>query len=62
MRRCVRPPLTPPVSLGVDQELGSIELGKKAHFAVYKNNPIEDIRHLLQCDMTIKNGEILWKR
>ena len=48
--------------LGVEQELGSIEVGKKAHFAVYQNNPIEDIHHLLQCDMTIKNGEILWKR
>ena len=48
--------------LGVEQELGSIEEGKKAHFAVYQNNPIEDIHHLLQCDMTIKNGEILWKR
>ena len=50
------------VDVVLDDRLGSIEVGKKAHFAVYQNNPIEDIHHLLQCDMPIKNGEILWKR
>lgn len=46
---------------GVDDILGSIEVGKKAHFAVLKKNPLEDIRATQHIVMTIKNGEILWK-
>lgn len=48
--------------LDVGEELGSITVGKKAHFAVFEENPLEDIVAAQHCVMTIKNGEILWSR
>ena len=45
---------------GVDKSLGSIECGKKAHLAIFAENPAEDIHAIAKCAMTIKNGEILW--
>lgn len=47
--------------LEVDQELGSITVGKKAHLAVFAGDPIADIRALENCCMTVKNGEILYR-
>lgn len=40
--------------------LGSIETGKKAHFAVYNEDPLKHITTLRDCRMTIKNGRVLW--
>ena len=45
--------------LDVDDILGSVTVGKKGHFAVFDNNPVENLRALEKCVMTIKNGEIL---
>ncbi len=46
----------------VDKLLGSIEKGKKAHFSVFEKNPAEDIKEISKNVMTIKNGEIVWKK
>lgn len=46
----------------VDHMLGSITVGKKAHFAVFEKDPIVDINNVRNNVMTIKNGEILWKK
>ncbi len=46
----------------VDKELGSITVGKKAHFAIFAENPAQDIRAAQNCLMTVKNGEILWQK
>lgn len=45
---------------GVENEMGSLTPGKKANFAVYAANPLEDITALRQCGMTVKNGEALF--
>jgi len=48
--------------LAVDQSLGTIEVGKKAHLAVFAKDPTTDIENVLDCRMTIKNGEIVYKK
>ncbi len=47
---------------GVEESLGSVTVGKKAHFAVFAENPAENIRAAMDCCMTVKNGEILWQK
>ena len=47
---------------GVENELGSISVGKKAHFAVFNENPMENIKAVLECQMTIKNGEVIYRK
>ena len=47
---------------GVEDMLGSVSVGKKAHFAVFEHNPVEDIRALSNCIMTIKSGEIIYQK
>ncbi|WP_425755783.1 amidohydrolase family protein [Ihubacter sp. rT4E-8] len=47
---------------GVEDTLGSVTVGKKAHFAVFEEDPTKDIRASLNCVMTVKNGEILYKK
>ena len=47
---------------GVEDSLGSITIGKKAHFAVFEEDPTQNIRATLNCVMTVKNGEILYER
>lgn len=46
----------------VEGSLGSVTVGKKAHFAVFAENPAENIRAAMDCCMTVKNGEILWQK
>ena len=45
--------------LDVSDSLGSVTVGKKAHFAVFENDLISNIHSLDKCLMTIKNGEVL---
>lgn len=45
----------------VAESLGSVTVGKKAHFAVLTDDPLKDIRATTHCVMTIKNGEVLWQ-
>lgn len=46
----------------VDDILGSITPGKKAHFAVFEKNPLDDINNILDCCMTIKNGKVVYRK
>ncbi len=46
----------------VDDTLGSITVGKKAHLAVFEENPTENIRAAMDCCMTFKNGQLLWEK
>ncbi len=59
-RRCIAT-LRSAQLCGVEQELGSIAVGKKAHFAVFKEDPTQHIDTVLDCRMTVKNGEILFR-
>lgn len=44
---------------GFGDVLGTIEIGKIADLIVVKENPMEDIQHLRQLLMVIKNGDIV---
>ena len=48
--------------LNVSDSLGSIEVGKKAHFAIFDGDPSKDINDILKCRMTVKNGEVHYKK
>ena len=48
--------------LNVSYSLGSIEVGKKAHFAIFDGDPSKDINDILKCRMTVKNGEVVYKK
>lgn len=45
--------------LGIEQETGSVVVGKKANFLILDQNPVEDIRHLTQVFLVIKNGLLI---
>lgn len=46
--------------LGAADELGSIDLGKKADLVVLKANPLKDISNLRQVEYVIKDGKIVY--
>lgn len=48
--------------LDVKDTHGSITPGKKANMAVFEKNPLEDIHALLDCSMTILNGEVVFEK
>lgn len=48
--------------LGIDDELGSISVGKKADIIVFETSPLDDIRNVNQIHLTIKNGFIYSKK
>ena len=45
----------------VKDVLGSIEVGKKAHFAVFAENPLDNLETVMDCKMTVKDGEVVYK-
>lgn len=47
---------------GVGHEMGTIEPGKLADLIVLRANPLDDIHHLRQLEMVIKNGRIVTDR
>lgn len=47
--------------LNVDDSLGSICVGKKAHFAIFNGDPTQNIEDIMNCAMTVKNGDIVYQ-
>ncbi|HHW69476.1 MAG TPA: amidohydrolase family protein [Tenericutes bacterium] len=47
--------------LGIEKEVGTIEIGKKADIVVLGKNPIEDISYLSEIRYVVKEGKILYK-
>lgn len=42
--------------LGVDKQLGSIEVGKAADLVLIKGNPVQDIRDIEHVELVFKDG------
>ena len=48
--------------LSVQDTHGSITVGKKANFAIFEKNPLEDINAMMDCAMTVLNGEVVFEK
>ncbi|WP_337881256.1 amidohydrolase family protein [Rheinheimera sp.] len=48
-------------AIGVEQQLGSIEVGKKANLLVLAANPAEDIQRTTQIRHVLKNGRFVYR-
>ena len=46
--------------MSVDATHGSITPGKRANFAIFEEDPLEDIHALLNCAMTVIGGEVVF--
>ena len=46
-------------ALGMEQDLGSLEVGKKADMVILNKNPLENISTIRAFHYVIKGGEIL---
>lgn len=49
--------LTAAKALGMEKEIGSLSVGKKADIVVFKKNPLEDISNLRTIQCVIKDGK-----
>lgn len=45
--------------IGQEKEMGSIEIGKKANLLVVADNPLENIEHLKNIKMVVKDGKVI---
>lgn len=45
--------------IGKENEIGSIEIGKKANLLILKNNPLKNINSLKSSEVVIKNGRLI---
>ena len=43
-------------TIGRDEDMGSIEVGKMANFVILDKDPLSDIRNIRSVYMTVKNG------
>lgn len=48
--------------LSVKETHGSITPGKKANFAVFERNPLEDIHAIMDCAMTVLAGNVVFEK
>lgn len=48
--------------LSVKDTHGSITPGKKANFAVFERNPLEDIHAIMDCAMTVLAGKVVFEK
>ena len=48
--------------MSVQDTHGSITVGKKAHFAIFEKSPLEDIHNMMDCAMTVMNGEVVFEK
>jgi len=51
----------PALLLGIDDEYGTISIGKKADIVAFNLSPLDDIRNIRQIHLTVKNGIIYSK-
>jgi imidazolonepropionase-like amidohydrolase len=42
--------------LGIDAEIGTVEVGKRAHLLVVAGNPLADLRALRAVRWTVRDG------
>ena len=47
--------------LGEEDEIGSIEVGKRADFLVLKADPLEDLAALREIDLVVKGGDVVFR-
>ena len=43
-------------SIGIDDEYGTIEIGKKADLIILNDNPLENLDNLKSIELVIKDG------
>jgi imidazolonepropionase-like amidohydrolase len=46
-------------ALGLEEEIGTLEVGKRADAIAVTGNPLEDIRVLRQVDVVMRDGQIV---
>ena len=48
--------------MSVKDTHGSVTVGKKANFSIFEKNPLKDIQAMMDCAMTVLNGEIVFEK
>lgn len=48
--------------MSVKDTHGSITPGKKANFAIFDKNPLDDIQAIMDCSMTVLGGEVVFEK
>ena len=51
--------IRPTEFLGIEDQLGTIEVGKRADLVLLSANPLEDIRNTRQIDTVISKGKLV---
>ena len=51
--------IRPAEFLGIQDQMGTIEVGKRADLVLLAKNPLEDIRNTRQIDTVISKGKVV---